>query len=414
MTDSVTETRSEARSGRIRSAPAILAAALLLPLAACEPPGPDLPEDAQVRHDTVNGVLHVVSGNRGAWVRGGSWNVDRSPVAVIGRLDGPEEYTLGQVAGVALDDDGRIWVGDTQASEVRIFSPTGEFERRVGRSGEGPGEFRNISGLTRAPDGMAVLDGQLGRVTIFDEAGEVVRSFRLERPYMILQYDAVMAFDDDGRFYDQGRLSSAPRIDSLGVITYSPQGVVTDTALIAVVEEDMLVVENSAGLPMMSFPRPYAPRSAMAIGPDGTTYFSRGESYRIAVMSPAGDTLRVIRRTVQPRTVSAEERDSAIAQVRSRFESAGGAQAPRQIEIPDTKPVIADLEVDARGNLWVLNQPPAGATVMEWSVHDPDGRYLGAIAVPAMYVMDIGEDYVAGVRYGEMGVGEVVVHRITR
>lgn len=384
---------------------ALVAATFALALAACDE-APELPPDARVRHDTVGGVAHVVSGNRGAWVVGGSWTVPDSGV-VIGAVDGPDEYVLGQVAGVALDEDGRVWVGDTQAKEVRVYDSGGAFVTRFSRDGEGPGEVRNISGMAPAPDGIGVLDARLARVTVFDEDGGVVRSFRVGRPYMIFQPGAAMAFDDGGRFYDRTPLPSAPLTDTIAVITYSPAGEPLDTAVVAGMERDDLVITHN-GLPRMSFPRPFAPRPSLAFGPEGTVYFSRGDTYRIEVISPAGDTLRVIRREIRPRPIGEEAREAAMADLAERYERAGTPMPPG-IELPETRPAIEDLRVDREGNLWVLTASDPSWKTLEWAVHDPDGRYLGAIATPVMNVMDIGEDYVAGVARDELGVPRVRV-----
>jgi hypothetical protein len=378
--------------------------------AACERP-PEPPLDARVVYDTLDGVVHVVSGARGDWHRGGSWNVDRDGVT-IGLVDGPEEYTFGQVAALVIGQDGRIYVGDAQANEVRVFSADGAFVDRFGRAGEGPGEFRNISGLSRAPEGIAVLDGRLARVTVFRPDGSVARSFRLERPYMRMEHRALMRFDRQGRFYDRTALAMQPMVDDAGIVVYHSGGSPVDTVRVAVIEQDHLVVERN-GLPIMSFARPFAPQPSMAVGPDGRIYFARGDDYRITVRAPGGDTLHVIRRRVQPRPVPTQEREAALTLVRERFHESG-AQPPARIDLPDTKPVIADLVVDDPGNLWVLTHGDPDWSHFEWAIHEPGGRYLGAVAMPRMRVMHIGADRVAGVTTDELGVQRVVVLKITK
>ena len=374
-------------------------------LVACDAP-PELPADARVRHDTIGGVVHVVSGNRGEWARGGAWTVPDSGV-VIGAVDGAPEYVFGEIAGVVVDGEGRIWVADAQVPEIRVFDRDGALVRRIGRAGEGPGEFRNLSGLALAPEGVGALDGTQGRVTVFDPDGAVVRTFRLQRAYMILEHGAAMAFDDEGRFLDRARLATRPPLDSIAVITYSPTGQPVDTAFIGAVDPGNIPVERDGRL-IMSFRRPFTPQPVLAFGRDARIFFTRGDAYRIEVIDPSGDTVRVLRREIAPRPVSDEERTAALDRVRGQFEEAGVVMPPG-IELPATKPVIADLVVDETGNLWVLNPPDATWRSLEWWVHAPDGRYLGAIATPMMEVMHIGEDFVAGVTFDEMGVQRVKV-----
>jgi len=60
----------------------------------------------------------------------------------IGEVEGEEAYLFGQVSGLALDAEGRIYVADRQASEVRVFTPDGAHLFTFGRAGSGPGEMR--------------------------------------------------------------------------------------------------------------------------------------------------------------------------------------------------------------------------------------------------------------------------------
>lgn len=315
--------------------PVMLALAALM-AGGCADSGDDLAAAARVTIDTVDGVPHVISGNHGAWERGDTWRVPADSGLIIGQTEGPEAYSFGRISGLTVGEDRRIYVGDTQALEVRVFSPDGTFQTRFGREGAGPGEFTNISGLGHAPDGIAVLDGDQGRVSVFSPDGELLRSFRIQRPYRIYEQFAVMGFDGEGRFFDRARLSAAPGVDSMGVIVYSSDGEVSDTILVAVIEEDPLVVERD-GVRIMSFPRPLAPRPSLAIGPGGTIHFARGDEYRVVVLSPEGDSVRVLRRDLQPRPVSTGERDSAMAMIDDLYRQAAGTPAPRGIELPSVR-----------------------------------------------------------------------------
>lgn len=356
-------------------------------VAGCEE-APPIPPDARVAYDTVGGVVHVVSGSRGAWLRGGAWNVDRQGVA-IGAAQGPEPYVFGQIAGVVVGRDGQIYVGDRQAAEVRVFSPDGVFMRRFGGPGDGPGEFREINGLGRAPEGIAVLDGELGRVTIFRPGGTVARTIALSQPSGEMESGAPVRIDTRGRYYHPVALSSTPGRERMAMIVHGRDGLPEDTIPMARLHDEPV--------------GPFQPVPSVAVGPDGRIYFAPGDDYRITVLAPQGDTLRVLRRRVRPRPVTATERDSALVLVRQQ-----------SAELPATKPIIAGLVVDDLGNLWVETFGDAHWSQVEWAVHDPGGRYLGAVAVPRMAVTHIGPDFVAGADRDEDGVQRAVVLPIRR
>lgn len=382
-------------------------------LLACVAAG-DAPAEGSVQFDTIGGVVHAIDSGDGLWTGGGKWRMDTSRAVEIGVIEGEEPYVFGEVAGVAIGEDGRIYVADTQAMEVRAFSPEGEFVTRFGRKGEGPGEFRNISGLGRGPGGgIAVLDGRLGRVSILDADGRFSRSFRLERPYMTFEHGAPVRFDAEGRFYDRTGLSHGIGADTIGVVRYAASGQIEDTTLVAVYEPPRILVRRG-GVPIMSFSVPFASVPSSTVGPDGLIYATGGETYSVAQLTPTGDTLLVIRRTVTPPVVSAAERDSALMQIKERYREAAGAD-PRELPaIPERKPAIAALRVDELGYLWVLRPSDHGVTAMEWDVFNPEGRFLGALALPPMNVMHIGERSIAGVVRDELGVARVKVVRLDR
>ena len=57
-----------------------------------------------------------------------------------GSVDDPD-VGFSSITGVAVDDDGLVYVFEGQAMEFRVYDPDGTFVRRFARRGEGPGEF---------------------------------------------------------------------------------------------------------------------------------------------------------------------------------------------------------------------------------------------------------------------------------
>ena len=70
---------------------------------------------------------------------------------------------------------GRIFAVDRPNHQVGVFTPDGTLLFRVGRKGEGPGEFINIGSLHIEPDGaFAVQEAERGRYARFTADGELV------------------------------------------------------------------------------------------------------------------------------------------------------------------------------------------------------------------------------------------------
>lgn len=91
----------------------------------------------------------------------------------IGVELGDSNYVFGSIEAVSHTESGNVLILDRPACSVVEFSPEGEFVRRMGRRGTGPGEFLNPLSMTRLGDGrIAVLDANLGGFFTFLPDGE--------------------------------------------------------------------------------------------------------------------------------------------------------------------------------------------------------------------------------------------------
>lgn len=98
--------------------------------------------------DTLsNGAIHVANSGVGLWDQESAWRL--TPDIVLGEIEGEGAAVFGSIRALQADDDGRIYVADGQANEVRIFAADGTHLRTVGRTGEGPGEFTALLGSAR-------------------------------------------------------------------------------------------------------------------------------------------------------------------------------------------------------------------------------------------------------------------------
>lgn len=81
-----------------------------------------------------------------------------------------------------MEAQGRIWVLETGVREIRGYSPAGELVARMGRAGEGPGEFSERGSLTFGVRGDTVwaYDMTIQRFTLFDREGGLQSARRIE------------------------------------------------------------------------------------------------------------------------------------------------------------------------------------------------------------------------------------------
>jgi hypothetical protein len=100
-----------------------------------------------------------------------------------------------------------IYIADSGNDRVLVFDFDGKLQNVIGRTGQGPGEFANPTGLDVLEDGkLAVADNQNNRIQLFDRSGEFVRSINTKEVRV-----ADLVFKDD-KFYT---------ISSYGMAGYS-------------------------------------------------------------------------------------------------------------------------------------------------------------------------------------------------
>lgn len=87
-----------------------------------------------------------------------------------------EEAYIGKILKIIVDEN-RIYLMDKSLKQILMFSMEGGFIRALGRSGEGPGEFRYLYTMDVKGNMVACFDQGTRRITLFDTSGVFIRSF---------------------------------------------------------------------------------------------------------------------------------------------------------------------------------------------------------------------------------------------
>ncbi|MCP2519370.1 6-bladed beta-propeller [Candidatus Aminicenantes bacterium AC-708-M15] len=84
---------------------------------------------------------------------------------------------------ISNDFSGNIFVTDTRAHQIFKFAPSGRFLAKIGKKGQGPGEFSRPSLIMHTEDYIIVYDRGNYRIQFFDRNGNYVKSFKLYKTY---------------------------------------------------------------------------------------------------------------------------------------------------------------------------------------------------------------------------------------
>jgi hypothetical protein len=348
------------------------------------------------------------------------WDSEGSPWSVvlateIGELDGAEPYLFGEVAGVALLAGGGFAVADAQSGDIRFFSDAGEFTGRIGRFGDGPGEFQSFGWMAECGGSLVAYDWILRRVTTLSLDGEVVdtRPFETPEPGRPPYNSKCLP---DGSLVAVGWGDPPPRPDGEEAWFYAqtadawrimPDGVI-DTI-------GSYISSERIGHPRGSGPHAFS-RSVVFAGTDSTLIIGGAERLQVEVRATDGTLTRILRGPDAELVIDDEliaryqaadlvGRDSML---RADLDRADYAVPPRY-------PAYSELMVDDLGYIWAERFVLPWAEERRWGIFDPDGVFLGHVDVPRDFdATDVDATRLAGVATDELGVPRVRVYELSR
>ena len=319
----------------------------------------------------------------------------------IGAIDGEGPEVFGSVVALTADSDGRIYVFDGRAHELRVFGPDGSFISRFGRRGGGPGEFQHVIGMSVTPGGsLWLIDGANARYTVL--RGDDVATYTRGVGVYTVPW---VGGHSDGYLHDVIMVPGGPSREAL--VRVNAEGAVIDTVA---VPADQIETPRVGPIQL---PLPYAPRQIRAFDPGGALWFAMSHEYKLYKIGLRGDTLRVMGREVEPRPLSATESDSVsqhIRALRERFQV-----EVREGLIPRTAPLLRQVTVADDGAVWVTraDPPPGSPSGTRFDVFGRDGHLVGEVNVVfplALRLVQAGQIY--GVARDELGVDRVFRARI--
>ncbi len=118
----------------------------------------------------------------GLWANDESKKLKIEEIFSIGILEGNDNYIFSSITDVAIYKDSVIFICDYGDKCIKVYDKTGNFIRRIGRKGRGPGEFLyNLSIEIDQSEKLYVLDTMTNhRISIFDLNGNYIDSFILQ------------------------------------------------------------------------------------------------------------------------------------------------------------------------------------------------------------------------------------------
>jgi hypothetical protein len=362
-----------AGSGYIMIA-AIIAVALALSIAAV----PSQAGDWKGKVETVDGVKYVKN----------TAEPMEKPTTVImealwelgGETDDEDEF-FGVITDIKIDDQGNVYLLDSQLSEVKIYTADGEFVRSIGREGEGPGEFRRPSQMFFTKEGnVGVMQTIPAKIVLLTPEGDPVGDHPLPAPedggfqmltsgqaskgQLVLGMARTKLADDQSSW---SRTDFLTRVDSEGneVAEYASK-----TTTINFADAVLNFAEWD------TFERRWT------VAPDGKVYACESyPDYVVTVWNADGSVDKKITREYQHRAHAANEKE-LLTKMMEHF----AQQIPNcRVEVEDNAKDIESIHIRDDGSIWVLTSNgshdyPDGSLGV-FDVFDKNGQFVREVTL---------------------------------
>ena len=307
---------------------------------------------------------------------------------------------------MTIDRRGRFWVLDGQASELRVFSPTGEYVRTVGRAGGGPGEFRQPVRVDEGPDGnLWVMDPQNTRLSVFDSAGAYLRGLHVPGGFVVMPWQG--GFDDAGSYYAPTAEFEPEFRIALGRFDQEYELQETIPLPSDPVERSDFRIESGSGGVIASVP--FQGRMMWRLSAEGTLWALITDRYHLLELTAGGDTLRSITKADDLIPVTDAERQEALDGLEWFTAQGGKIDASK---LPHEKPPVEWFFLDDEGRAWVARATTRDETTRAFDVFNPVGQFLGTVMAPFRLQMSpqpiVRGGMLYGVARGELDVPYVV------
>jgi hypothetical protein len=323
------------------------------------------------------------------------------------RFGDTETVFISRVSGVAVADDGTLFLADRSEAIIHVYDGSGNYQRSLGRRGEGPGEFQNIIQPQLRNGMLYVYDLQQLRVSVFDAS-----DFTFQRAFAVGDKDGI-----DGR-PNQMNLLSDDRILALysgseregnrlklseTAVILGDEGEVISTGLLSLNENNRLLMESNGMFQIFSMP--FLGQNLLDVTENNEIVTGFTDRFLLHYLSLEGDTLRSVYHDITPPALdrSAIMNNVNSQPIRSEISS---------MDLPDTRQAFNSLTVDDESRLW-LSSPTEDTDIYEWRVLSETGEKLAQFEQPSSSSLELVKN---GYAYfletnEETGVTDVVKYR---
>jgi|CXWL01.1.fsa_nt_gi hypothetical protein len=311
--------------------------------------------------------------------------VGQAPPALrVSPLPGAQGIEWVSVSAMAVSRSGVVAVADATDRQVVLFPVGARPPMRIGRKGEGPGEFESIAVVGWHTDSLWVRDQR--KLSLFSPSGQFIRQIPIPSPQLVLpgrEPERLLGGDVLALGADNQMLELVTtRGQALVVGTVGPSGLLNRAALS--IEPPKCPGQGVPGAVRMPFcTKPLVSASASGRWIASVVLASRAAgrvAMSVTVTDEAGTVRWAQKLDFAEVPISRQYADS-IRGVMAGYQGTPPELAAkiRAAEMSTFFPPVTDVLVGPDGEVWLRVQIAPNAFV--WQRHDGTGRVIGRASV---------------------------------
>jgi hypothetical protein len=299
----------------------------------------------------------------------------------IGVAEGDENYMFGGSIFLNADEEGNFYVTDWDRKRIQKYDPAGKFVLTIGKQGQGPGEFQNVS-IARfdRKNRLYVTDIANRRLNFFDKSGNFLEQISLPEVFEIYainprgHYVAGHSREVKSEFRGfkiefgvfDNKFNLVSELFSMTQDFKPPAGRDASSA-----------AKFLAGILSRTA---FRPQPVLAVGDSELILFGFPEKYVIDVYSPEGKKVKSIRREYDPIEITSKDKEFFENREAGRYLRGIPEEQRKEalgfIEYPKRKPAYSSFSLMENGWLAVVVESVKGEYTL-FDLFDRDGNYIG-------------------------------------
>ncbi len=299
----------------------------------------------------------------------------------IGVKEGDENYMFGNLVFLNTDDEGNFYVSDGNRNNIKKYDSNGIILQTIGREGQGPGEFQEISVVRFDGErNMYLNDIQNHRISFLSQDGNYIQGIRTptvfeglvinSRGFYIAKYADNVELGNSKKWdYVYGLFDDKFNLTAEFLRLPQEAGAGKKGVKVSMAQMYADFLSDMAFVPVVNY----------ALDENDLLYFGYPDSYEIKVYSNEGKLQRIIQREFEPVEIKAKDKENfeqnLSGQLMSKLPPSEHKNAFELIKYPRYKPAYERFTLMENGWIFIVVDSLGDERKLV-DIFSKDGEYL--------------------------------------